>query len=162
MKMTNILKDIRKQMSFINPGLIYSRRRPIIYLVIVLLFIYFITYYMLPSNMSFKENFDMFNTSSSPSAMTSDNSTKLVYFYMNGCGHCNNFTPIWDEFCSANSTTIKTYKFEQSQVQEQIRSYNISGFPSVLLLDENNAKIDEYTGQRTVEALTSYVNSRAQ
>jgi hypothetical protein len=156
MKIANILKDIRKQVSF------KLSRQTIIYLVIVLLFIYFITYYMLPSNMSFKENFDMFNTNSSPDAMTSDNSTKLVYFYMNGCGHCNNFTPIWDEFCSANSTTIKTYKFEQSQVQEQIKSYNISGFPSVLLLDENNAKIDEYNGQRTVEALTSYVNSRAQ
>ena len=155
MKMANILKDIRKQLSFKNPT------KTIMYLVIVLLFIYLIIYYILPSNMSFKENFDMFSSASSPDAMTSDESTKLVYFYMNGCGHCNNFTPIWDEFCSANSTTIKTYKFEQSQVQEQIRSYNISGFPSVLLLDENNAKIDEYNGQRTVEALTSYVNGRA-
>ena len=80
---------------------------------------------------------------------------------MNGCGHCKNFTPIWDEFCSANSSSIKTYKFEQSQVQEQITTYSISGFPTILLLDENNSKIDEYSGQRTVEALTSYVNSRS-
>jgi thiol-disulfide isomerase/thioredoxin len=159
--MTSMLKDIKKQMSFINPGQMYSRRRPIIYLAIVFLFIYFITYYILPSNMSFKENFDMFNRNSTPDAMTSDNSTKLVYFYMNGCGHCKNFTPIWDEFCSANSTTIKTYKFEQSQAQEQIRSYNISGFPSILLLDENNSKIDEYNGARTVEALKNYVNNHA-
>ena len=85
----------------------------------------------------------------------------FVYFYMNGCGHCKNFTPIWDEFCSANSSSIKTYKFEQSQVQEQITTYSISGFPTILLLDENNSKIDEYSGQRTVEALTSYVNSRS-
>jgi|UniRef100_A0A6C0CD13 thiol-disulfide isomerase/thioredoxin len=134
-------------------------KKPInlIYLAIVLVLLYVIVYYVLPSNNLFKENFENTNVDS----MNNDNSTKLVYFYMNGCGHCNNFTPIWDEFCSANSSSIKTYKFEQSQVQEQIASYSISGFPTILLLDENNAKIDEYSGQRTVEALTSYVNSRA-
>ena len=129
----------------------------LIYLAVVLVLLYIIVYYVLPSNNLFKENFENANVDS----MNNDNSTKLVYFYMNGCGHCNNFTPIWDEFCSANSSSIKTYKFEQSQVQEQITSYSISGFPTILLLDENNAKIDEYSGQRTVEGLTSYVNSRA-
>jgi len=134
-------------------------KKPInlIYLALVLVLLYVIVYYVLPSKMLFKENFENANVDS----MNNDNSTKLVYFYMNGCGHCKNFTPIWDEFCSANSSSIKTYKFEQSQVQEQIASYSISGFPTILLLDENNAKIDEYSGQRTVEALTSYVNSRA-
>jgi hypothetical protein len=134
-------------------------KKPInlIYLALVLVLLYAIVYYVLPSNNLFKENFENANVDS----MNNDNSTKLVYFYMNGCGHCNNFTPIWDEFCSANSSSIKTYKFEQSQVQEQIANYSISGFPTILLLDENNAKIDEYSGQRTVEALTSYVNSRA-
>jgi thiol-disulfide isomerase/thioredoxin len=133
-------------------------KKPInlIYLALALVLLYVIVYYVLPSNNLFKENFENANVDS----MNNDNSTKLVYFYMNGCGHCNNFTPIWDEFCSANSSSIKTYKFEQSQVQEQIASYSISGFPTILLLDENNAKIDEYSGQRTVEALTSYVNSR--
>jgi thiol-disulfide isomerase/thioredoxin len=134
-------------------------KKPInlIYLALVLVLLYVMVYYVLPSNNLFKENFENANVDS----MNNDNSTKLVYFYMNGCGHCNNFTPIWDEFCSANSSSIKTYKFEQSQVQEQITTYSISGFPTILLLDENNSKIDEYSGQRTVEALTSYVNSRS-
>lgn len=134
-------------------------KKPInlIYLAVALVLLYVIVYYVLPSNNLFKENFENANIDS----MNNDNSTKLVYFYMNGCGHCKNFTPIWEDFCSANSSSIKTYKFEQSQVQEQITSYSISGFPTILLLDENNAKIDEYNGERTVEALTSYVNSRA-
>jgi len=132
-----------------------------LYLAIVLVLLYFIGNYVLPSNIVFKEGFDLFSSSSSPSAMTSDNSTKLVYFYMDGCGHCKNFTPTWDKFCSANSSSVKTYKFEQAQVREQINTYAISGFPTILLLDENNAKIDEYSGQRTLEGLTSYVNGRA-
>ena len=134
-------------------------KKPInlIYLAVGLVLLYVIVYYVLPSNGLFKENFENANVDS----MNKDNSKKLVYFYMNGCGHCKNFTPTWDKFCSANSSSIKTYKFEQSQVQEQISSYSISGFPTILLLDENNAKIDEYSGERSVEALTSYVNSRA-
>lgn len=134
-------------------------KKPInlIYLAVGLVLLYVIVYYVLPSNMLFKENFENANVDS----MNKDNSKKLVYFYMNGCGHCKNFTPTWDEFCSANSSSIKTYKFEQAQVREKITEYNISGFPTILLLDENNAKIDEYSGERSVEALTSYVNGRA-
>lgn len=134
-------------------------KKPInlIYLAVGLVLLYVIFYYVLPSKRLFKENFENANVDS----MNKDNSKKLVYFYMNGCGHCKNFTPTWDEFCSANSSSIKTYKFEQAQVKEQISSYSISGFPTILLLDENNAKIDEYSGERSVEALTSYVNSRA-
>jgi len=136
----------------------------ILLLSLITLYAFFYIFYnsAFPSNMSFKENFDLFNsTNSSIDSMNKDKSTKLVYFYMDGCGHCKKFTPTWDKFCSANSSTIKTYKFEQSQVKEQIDSYAISGFPAVLLLDENNAKIDEYNGQRTLEGLTSYVNGHA-
>ena len=134
-------------------------KKPInlIYLAFGLVLLYVIFYYVLPSNGLFKENFENANVDS----MLSDNSKKLVYFYMTGCGHCKKFTPIWDQFCSSNSSSIKTYKFEQAQVRDQITSYSISGFPTILLLDENNAKIDEYSGERSVEALTSYVNSRA-
>ena len=154
MSKTNFLKVISKQFSLKKPENFF-------YLGIVFILLYLVANYILPSNMLFKENFELFNSSPTPSAMTSDKSTKLVYFYMDGCGHCKNFTPTWDKFCSANSSTIKTYKFEQAQVREKITEYNISGFPTILLLDENNAKIDEYNGERSIEALTSYVNGRA-
>ena len=154
---TNILnlKFIKKQLTFKNP------MQSILYLAVGLVLLYVIVNNILPTNMLFKENFDLLSSDSSPNTMASDKSTKLVYFYMDGCGHCKNFTPIWNKFCSANSSTIKTYKFEQSKVREKITEYNISGFPTILLLDENNAKIDEYNGERSIEALTSYVNSRA-
>ena len=154
MSKTNFFKVISKQFSLKKP-------ETFLYLAIVFILLYLVANYVLPSNMLFKENFELFNSSPSPSAMTSDNSTKLVYFYMDGCGHCNKFTPTWDKFCSANSTSIKTYKFEQAQVKKQITTYAISGFPTILLLDKNNAKIDEYNGKRSVEALTSYVNGHA-
>ena len=152
-----ITKFFKKLFSFV----LIKKPESIIYLALGLVLMYILIYYVLPTNMVFKENFDLFNSSSSIDSMNNDKSTKLVYFYMNGCGHCKNFTPTWDKFCSANSSTIKTYKFEQAQVREQIDTYAISGFPAILLLDENNAKIDEYNGQRTLEGLTSYVNGHA-
>ena len=27
-----------------------------------------------------------------------ENPTNAIYFHMNGCGHCKNFSPIWEEF----------------------------------------------------------------
>jgi thiol-disulfide isomerase/thioredoxin len=149
-------------MGISTPGTIL-RLVGILLLSLVTLYAFFYIFYnsAFPSNMSFKENFDLFNSGGSVDSMNKDKSTKLVYFYMDGCGHCKNFTPTWDKFCSANSSTIKTYKFEQAQVREQINKYGISGFPAVLLLDENNAKIDEYNGERTLEGLTSYVNGHA-
>ena len=149
-----ITKFVKKLFSFKKP-------ESIIYLALGLVLVYILVYYVLPTNMSFKENFDLFNSNSSVDSMNNDKSKKLVYFYMNGCGHCKNFTPTWDKFCAANSSTIKTYKFEQAQVRAQIDTYAISGFPAILLLDENNAKIEEYNGPRTLEALTSYVNGHA-
>ena len=138
----NILKTFQKRLSLKKP--IAS----ILFVGALMLIIFYYFNKTIFTNMN-SENFE------------NNGQKKVVYFYMNGCGHCNNFTPIWDQFCSANSSSIKTYKFEQAQVQEQISSYSISGFPTILLLDENNAKIDEYSGERSVEALTSYVNSRA-
>ena len=152
-----ITKFFKKLFSFV----LIKKSESIIYLALGLVLVYILVYYVLPTNMVFKENFDLFNSNSSIDSMNNDKSTKLVYFYMNGCGHCKNFTPTWDKFCAANSSTIKTYKFEQAQVREQIDTYAISGFPAILLLDENNAKIDEYNGQRTLEGLTSYVNGHA-
>lgn len=163
-KLSTTPKFLTNNMSIYTLLLLFNTHsRFIVFLLCLVTF--FALYYIynnfgLSSNMSFKENFDLFNSGASVDSLNKDKSTKLVYFYMDGCGHCKNFTPTWDKFCSANSSTIKTYKFEQSKVREKITEYNISGFPTILLLDENNAKIDEYNGERSIEALTSYVNSR--
>ena len=88
-----------------------------------------------------------------------EKSKKLVYFYMKGCGHCEKFSPIWDEFSNNNKSSIKTYKLERTEAGDKINKYDIKGFPTILLIGENNEKIKEYDDQRTVEALTKFVNA---
>lgn len=136
----NLLGYLKKQLSFKKP------LESLLFLGLVLFILYLINKHVLPMLNLNIENFE------------NDNSKKLVYFYMDGCGHCNNFTPIWDEFCEHNDSNITTHKIERSNAKDKLEKYNINGFPTVLLLSENNDKIKEFNEERTVEGLQNFVN----
>lgn len=136
----NLLGYLKKQLSFKKP------LESLLFLGLVLFILYLINKHVLPMLNLNIENFE------------NDNSKKLVYFYMDGCGHCNNFTPIWDEFCNSNTSSITTHKIERSNAPDKLEKYNINGYPTVLLLSENNDKIKEFNEERTVKGLQSFVN----
>ena len=78
-----------------------------------------------------------------------ENKKTLVFFHMNGCGHCTKMMPEWHAFEKNNKTNIATKKIERSQAPELIDRHNIQGFPSIMLLDSKNDKIKDYDGERT-------------
>ena len=86
------------------------------------------------------------------------NPKQLVYFYMDGCGHCKTFAPIWDEFASSYKGNLKLNKYERKQATDMIDKYQIQGFPTVLLIDEKGDK-KEFEGDRTVKGLELFVNN---
>ena len=90
-----------------------------------------------------------------------DNKKTLVYFHMNGCGHCKSFMPEWDSFQKSYKGPIGTKKVEQSQDKALVSKLKISGFPTVMLLDGQNQKIDEFNGERTKKALTEFCKKHA-
>lgn len=84
------------------------------------------------------------------------NPKELVYFHMNGCGHCKRFTPIWDEFSGKYNGEIKLKKLERNEAGDMLNKYEIQGFPTILLLDEQgNKKVFE--GDRSVSGLESFI-----
>jgi len=84
------------------------------------------------------------------------NPKELVYFHMNGCGHCKRFTPIWDEFSGKYNGEIKLKKLERNEAGDMLDKYEIQGFPTILLLDEQgNKKVFE--GDRSVSGLESFI-----
>ena len=83
---------------------------------------------------------------------------ELVYFYMNGCGHCKNFSPTWDQFASGYSGNLKVRKVERSDAGSELDTYQVKGFPTVLLLDGNGGK-KEFQGDRTIQGLESFIQS---
>jgi len=85
------------------------------------------------------------------------NPKELVYFHMNGCGHCKRFTPIWDEFSGKYNGEVKLKKLERNEAGGMLDKYEIQGFPTILLLDEQgNKKVFE--GERSISGLESFIN----
>lgn len=89
-----------------------------------------------------------------------NDSKKIVYYYMNGCGHCEKFSPIWDAFVSSYTGSLTLSKKEQGQMtQDENDKYKIQGFPTVLAIDENGQKTDEFNGERSKEGLDIFVKA---
>ena len=55
------------------------------------------------------------------------NPKELVYFYMNGCGHCKRFTPVWDEFSKNYNGELKLKKLERKEAGDMLQKYEIQG-----------------------------------
>jgi thiol-disulfide isomerase/thioredoxin len=139
--MMNLVKTLKKRLSFKKP------LDSILYIFALLIVFYYFNKYVL-TNMSV-ENFDGKN-------FENDGKKKLVYFYMNGCPHCDSFSPVWDEF--KKTSPLPTYKIESTDSGKMMSKYKISGFPTILLLDENNKKLKELEGDRTVANLNAMIS----
>ena len=82
---------------------------------------------------------------------------QMIYFHMNGCGHCKKFTPIWNDFTSQYRGNVQLRKLERKDAVDLIDKYNIQGFPTVIKIDEQGEH-QEFTGNRTVSELNNFIN----
>ena len=83
----------------------------------------------------------------------------LTYYRMEGCPYCAKFDPIWKEVEDKvpGETCIKTCRKIDSKDAE-VGKNGVSGFPTIMLCDENNNKVVEFSGERSVEGLVSFCN----
>jgi len=79
---------------------------------------------------------------------------EMVLCHMNGCGHCKNMMPEWDKFSKQGK--IKTRKIEVGEDKDFMRQHDVSSFPTILLLDKNGKKLDEYQGERDASSFAEY------
>ena len=85
------------------------------------------------------------------------NPKELVYFHMTGCGHCKKFNPVWERFSQSYNGNLKLKKLERKEAGDLLQKYEVQGFPTILLIDEQGNK-KEFQGDRTVKGLESFVN----
>ena len=83
---------------------------------------------------------------------TMSNPKELIYFYWDKCGHCKDFTPIWDEFSAKYKGPLKLKKIETKDAGELTKKFNIQGYPTVILVNEQGQH-KEFDGERTVQGL---------
>jgi hypothetical protein len=86
------------------------------------------------------------------------NPKTCTYYYMNNCGYCDKFNPEWDKFVAGYSGPVVLQKKERQEAGDELNNYNIEGFPTVILTDENGEH-KEFNGDRTSDGLNTFVGN---
>jgi len=84
---------------------------------------------------------------------------EVVLFHMNGCGHCKNMMPAWDQW--AAGTSHKNRKLERGQASGLLKKHGVSGFPTILALDGNGTKLGTFSGNRNSAGFESFAQQYA-
>ena len=81
----------------------------------------------------------------------------LTFYSMEGCPHCVKFKSTWEELKEKvpKETCIETCR-EIDSKDAEVGKNGVSGFPTIMLCDENNEKVVEYQGERSVDALVQF------
>ena len=100
---------------------------------------------------------------SSPSSLLEDvkNKKVLVLFYNTDCGHCKTLKPEWDkaeEEMGDKMVAIDVTNASDMAVKTITTKFKINSYPTMLVLDNGNV-VATYDGERTKDALVSYVQS---
>jgi len=81
-----------------------------------------------------------------------------TYYYMEQCGHCKRFNPEWETFVQTyTGHNVKLRKVSATEAGKDLEKYDITGFPTILIVYENGEH-EDYTGPRTSEALIKFLN----
>ena len=80
---------------------------------------------------------------------------KIIYFHMDGCGHCKKFTPEWERF--VQGTNIPNSKINASSNSPLIKKLGISGYPTVVVV-EGERLVETFNDERTAENLNKFAS----
>lgn len=92
-----------------------------------------------------------------------DSTFSLEYYYMEKCPHCVNFTPVWEKLKKAvkdKNINLKKYNLTASENSEKVNKYNINSAPTIIFANSATGEHEEYSGQRSVDAIVAFINSK--
>jgi hypothetical protein len=86
---------------------------------------------------------------------------EAVFVKMNGCGHCDQFEPVWEAFRAANASelsgVVDIVKFERQDPEWVKRGVRATAFPYVAMLDKGDGRVvSEFKDDRTVADLAAW------
>ena len=90
----------------------------------------------------------------------------LYLFHSKQCGHCQNMMPEWNKLEKENETNMDIRNFEVGDTSQDARNNfakyksEISGYPTIIYVDESTGEHEQYTGERTKDAMYSYCKSK--
>lgn len=127
----------------------------VVFIVSLLLYALFLVF----NNQQKVEKFLEASTGAGPS-VPEPNSSKVVLYYANWCGHCQEYkkSGVFEKVaqeCKQDPALGNKVIFEQKDGdnhESDMNKYNIRGFPSIIAIDSNGNKIDDFNGDRYDEA----------
>jgi hypothetical protein len=92
------------------------------------------------------------------------NNNKLVYLYMEGCHHCENFSIVWENIKSKIQSNPDKYTFSAEKYDlndgstgtNYSKTYDVHYAPAILFIKDNNKDKNEYNGSRTVDEVLNW------
>ena len=87
--------------------------------------------------------------------------SELLLLHMNSCGYCKKMMPEWDKFVGGNTSKITPKMVERKEDPSLMDKYNVTSFPTILLVDSKGDKIKSYEGDRTALGFQKFCDSHA-
>jgi thioredoxin 2 len=86
---------------------------------------------------------------------------KVVYMYMESCGYCKQFAPIWDEYTKENKHANIVSVEKHSKVDASAAEYlpHVTAFPTILIMDNSTGGlVAKQTGSVDIQGLRRFVD----
>lgn len=80
----------------------------------------------------------------------------LLYVNVQWCGHCKAARPIMEQVSGVLGSVVPVYSVDGDERSDVARALGVEGYPTIVYIDEGGSRY-EYTGDRTREAITSFV-----
>ena len=144
------------------------RKRPVLQVILVVVLVVILVAVFSPRNTGLaglSVNARLGNIRGGFNIEAFENSTDptLALFYAPWCGHCKRFEPVYNQFQQSYSGPAKVVSVDCDENKALAQQHGIKGFPTIRLYPNgmsDASNFDEYSGERTVAGLTSYLSQK--
>ena len=92
--------------------------------------------------------------------MGSMDGKKFVLFHWKNCGHCKKMMPEWEKFETMYKGKIGVGRVEKDEAPKFVEKLGVKGFPTIMLLDEKDKKLEDYSGERKADAFMNFLKNK--